>query len=165
MKGNPEVIAQLNGILTNELTAINQYFLHARVLKDWGFLALADYVYKESIGEMNHADWLIERILFLEGLPNVQNMHKIKTGENIDEIFTHDLAVELKNQHDLGEAIKVCERVGDFVSRDLLRRIMDDTEEHVDWIETQQNLIKQVGVQGYLQARMGPVAADAGGEG
>jgi len=154
MKGNPEVIVHLNRILTNELTAVNQYFLHARMLEDWGLNKLGAYVYQESIGEMKHADAIIKRVLFLEGLPNVQDMHKLKIGENITEMLNADLGVETQNRDDLGGAIAHCEAVKDFPSREVLDMILVDTEEHIDWLETQLSLIEKVGLQNYLQTQM-----------
>jgi len=154
MQGDKEVIRQLNIILKNELTAINQYFLHARMLKDWGVLRLAEKVYEESIGEMKHADQIIERVLTLDGLPNLQDLGKLKIGENVPEIFESDLSVEMLNQQCLKEAISVCEKARDYISREVFEKILDDTEEHIDWIETQQNLIEAAGLKNYLQEHM-----------
>ena len=154
MKGEAKIIEQANIILKNELTAVNQYFLHARMLKDWGFNRLADKVYEESIGEMKHADYLIERILFLEGLPNVQDLGKIRIGENVPEIFTADLSVEEMNQKCLKTAISISEETNDYGSREIFEKILIDTEEHIDWIETQQTRIEQAGLQNYLQEHM-----------
>jgi|TARA_B100001996_G_scaffold157741_1_gene120227 bacterioferritin len=154
MKGEAKIIEQANIILKNELTAVNQYFLHARMLKDWGFNRLADKVYEESIGEMKHADYLIERILFLEGLPNVQDLGKIRIGENVPEIFTADLSVEEMNQKCLKTAISISEETNDYGSREIFEKILVDTEEHIDWIETQQTRIEQAGLQNYLQEHM-----------
>lgn len=154
MKGNPKVIAILNKVLGNELVAINQYFLHARMYKDWGLKELADHEYHESIDEMKHADVLIERILFLEGLPNLQDLGKINIGENTLEILKSDLAVEMRAIPDLRDGITFCESVKDYVTRDLLQSILESEEEHVDWIETQLSLIETVGMQNYLQSKM-----------
>jgi bacterioferritin len=155
MKGNKEVIKGLNAILTNELTAVNEYFLHGRMLGNWGITALAEKLREESLGEMKHADMLIERILFLDGLPNVQDMHKIKIGETVPEIFTCDLAIETKNQQDLKREIAVCEKHGDYASRALLTTILTETEEHVDWLETQLQLIKLTGLENYIALQSG----------
>jgi len=151
MVKNPEVIAYLNKALKNELTAINQYFLHSRMLKDWGVSKLAEKEYKESIEEMEHADWLIDRILFLKGLPNLQDLGKLRIGEDVAEILECDLKLEHDAIPLLRDAVEHCEKVRDYVSRDLLQKILTNEEEHVDWLETQQDLIKQMGIQNYIQ--------------
>lgn len=151
MKGDAKVIEFLNLALKNELTAINQYFLHSRMLKDWGVSKLGDYEYKESIEEMNHADWLIERILFLGGLPNLQDLGKLRIGEGVKEILECDLALEEDAIPLLRDAMEHCEKVRDYVSRDLFGKILTNEEEHVDYIETQFELIDRIGMQSYTQ--------------
>ena len=154
MKGDAKVIGFLNKALYNELTAINQYFLHARMFKNWGLKELSEHEYEESIDEMKHADKLIERILFLEGLPNLQNLGKLLIGENPVEALRCDLDLELAGIPDLREGIAHCEQVGDYVSRQLLTDILEDEEEHVDWIQTQLGLVEQVGLANWLQSQM-----------
>ena len=151
MRDNPETIAYLNKALKNELTAINQYFLHSRMLKDWGISKLAKKEYEESIEEMEHADELIERILFLNGLPNLQDLGKLRIGENVQEILDCDLALEHDAIPLLRDGIEHCEKARDYVTRDLLQKILTNEEEHVDWIETQMEMIKQMGIQNYIQ--------------
>jgi bacterioferritin len=154
MKGDAQVIAYLNKVLVNELTAINQYFLHARMFKNWGLKKLDEHEYHESIDEMKHADRLIERILFLEGLPNLQDLNKIFIGENTEEMLRCDLRLEQQAHPDLKAAIAHCEQVGDYGSRELFRDILSSEEEHIDWLETQLELIKRVGLQNYEQSMM-----------
>ena len=155
MKGNAKVIARLNAVLINELTAINQYFVHAKMFSHWGLTRLGEYERKESIDEMRHADALIERILFLEGLPNLQDLHKLLVGEDVKEALACDLKLELGAHPVLKAAIAECEGCGDYVSRDLFRRILDSEEGHIDWLETQLELIDKVGVANYQQSQMG----------
>ena len=158
MKGDPKVIDILNEILTGELTAINQYFLHARMCKNWGLRRLGDHEYKESIEEMKHADRLVERILFLEGLPNLQDLNKLRIGENAEEVLKCDFALEMEALSMLKAAIAECERKQDYVTRDLLRQILHDEESAVDFLEIQLGLIKQMGLQNYIQSLAGEVA-------
>lgn len=155
MQGDKKVIEYLNGVLRNELTAINQYFLHSRMLKDWGLLRMAEHEYAESVDEMKHADQLVERILFLEGLPNMQDVGKLMIGENAHEILQGDLRLEMLAIPLLRDAIAHCELVKDYVSRDVFDHILSSEEEHVDWLETQLELIGKVGTENYLQTQMG----------
>jgi bacterioferritin len=155
MKGDPKVIEALNEILTGELTAINQYFLHARMCKNWGYDRIAGKVHKESIDEMKHAQELTDRILFLDGIPNLQKLGKLNIGENVPEQFEADLKLEFDALKNLKSAIKVCFEAADHTSRELLEHILADEENHVDWLETQLALIKEVGKENYLAQNMG----------
>jgi len=151
MKGDPKIIDLLNKVLGNELIAINQYFLHAKMYKDWGIKKLADHEYEESIDEMKHAETLCDRILFLEGLPNMQELGKLHIGENIKEMLECDLTIEMDGIADLQTGIRHAEKAGDFASRDLFCNILTAEEEHVDWIETQLGLIEKMGIENYTQ--------------
>jgi bacterioferritin len=154
MKGNAKIIRHLNEILTNELTAIDQYFLHARMFEHWGLSKLGTHERKASIDEMKHAEALIERILFLEGVPNLQNLHKLLVGENVQEALACDLKLEMAAHPVLKSAIAECESLGDYVSRDLLRGILESEEQHIDWLEIQLELIGKVGIENYQQSQM-----------
>jgi len=155
MKSDPKVIDLLNRVLRNELTAINQYFLHSRMYKDWGLKALGDYEFQESVDEMKHADSLIERILFLEGLPNMQDVGKLRIGEHTREMLECDLVLEMEAIPDLRKAIEYCESCKDYASRDLFDAILVSEEDHVDWLETQLDLIERVGIENYQQSQIG----------
>ena len=155
MKGDPNIIRLLNAQLTNELTAVNQCFLHARMYRHWGLEKLGKKEYEESIGEMKHADKLIDRILMLDGLPNLQALHKLLIGENTQEMLEADLQLEKAAQVTVKEGVLAAEQAGDYVSRELFVLILEDTEEHIDWLETQLDLIGKIGIQNYLQSQMG----------
>jgi len=155
MQGDAQAIGYLQAQLKNELTAINQYFLHYRMLKHWGFGKLAKKEYDESMGEMKHADWLMDRIFMLDGLPNLQDLGKLNIGETVPEMLGSDLALERGAQATIKDGVAYCESARDFVSRDLLMKILDDTEEHIDFLETQLELIEKVGLPNYLQSQMG----------
>ena len=155
MKGDPKVIDALNEILTGELTAINQYFLHARMCKDWGYERIGDKIYKESIDEMKHAQNLTDRVLFLEGLPNLQRLGKLSIGENVKEILEADLKLEMDAREHLKAAIKVCFDATDHASRELFEHILVDEEHHIDWIESQLKIIDDIGIENYLSEQIG----------
>jgi bacterioferritin len=154
MKGDAKVIQQLNKVLTLKLTAINQYFLHARMFRDWGFESLNNVVYKASIAEMKHADVLIERLLFLEGMPNLQELGKLYIGEDPREMLEMDHKVQFNDINAIRDAVKVCESHQDYVSRDALNKILDKQEEHLDWLETQIDLMSRLGTEVYLQSML-----------
>jgi bacterioferritin len=164
ISGDPVTISFLNKVLKNELTAINQYFLHSRILADWGLSILAHKEYEESIDEMKHADRLIQRILFLDGLPNVQRLDKIAVGETVEEILNADLRLETKALGDLREGIAYCESVRDYVSRDLLSDILESEEDHVDFLDRQFDLIKQIGIQRYILLNAAPAPDQDSGD-
>jgi bacterioferritin len=155
VQGNPQIIAELNKLLKNELTAINQYFLHARMLDHWGFERLGKKIYDESIGEMKHADRLIKRILFLDGLPNLQDLGRLAIGETVAECLNADLQLEVSARTDVVAAVAKCEAEKDFVSREIVVHILEDAEEHIDFLETEISLIEKVGEQNYLQSQIG----------
>jgi bacterioferritin len=158
MQGDPAIIARLNEVLTNELTAVNQYFLHARMLDNWGLTKLGKIVYDESIGEMKHADKLIKRILFLDGLPNLQDLRKLAIGENVLEALTADLQLEVGGRGTLVDGVAQCETAQDYVSREILEEILRDTEDHIDFLETQLKLLSSMGEQNYIQSAAGELS-------
>jgi bacterioferritin len=160
MKGDPAIIRLLNTVLTNELTAVNQYYLHARMYENWGFRRLGKITFDESIGEMKHADKLIRRVLFLDGLPNLQDLHKLKIGETVPESLQADLGLELGGRTTLVAGVRQCEQAEDYISRQILTEILEDTEEHIDFLETQIGLLKALGEQNYLQSALGELEGD-----
>ena len=149
---DPAIIDHLNRVLKNELTAINQYFLHSRMLKDWGLKELGEHEYHESVDEMKHADRLIKRTLFLDGLPNLQDLGRLRVGENVEEILRCDLALEMEAMPMLRESVAFSESIGDYVSRELFESILESEEEHVDWLETQLELVDKMGLANYIQS-------------
>lgn len=153
MRGDTDVIKGLNAVLTNELTSVNQYFLHARMYQNWGFERLGKKTYEESIGEMRHADQVIKRVLFLEGFPNLQDLHKLAIGETVPEALAADLAAEQRGREAMLGLIALCEERKDYVTRDLISHILEDTEEHIDFLETELGVIAAVGLQNYLQSQ------------
>ena len=160
MRGDPAIIRLLNTVLTNELTSVNQYYLHARMYDNWGFKRLGRITYDESIGEMKHADVLIKRVLFLDGLPNLQDLHKLSIGETVPEALRADLALEQAGRATLVDGVKQCDEARDYVTREILERILEDTEDHIDFLETQLSLLSSLGEQNYLQSAMGELPGE-----